>query len=465
MRLLPMALLALVLAGPAPAIAASCAKEDFARAVDQAGVALRKINADNNPRLQAKMRQLKEVKGWPDNSYEEKAYAALQDERTATLDAQANELLAKLDSLGSVDPASEADCIKLQELTATGLELQATIKAKASYTLAKLDQMLGIAAAPPPKPAPAPPPPKAKPAEPPKAVVPPPPPAAASPPARPPQSSGWSTKTTGEAPRERDVAVLQPSPGPQAVPPLAPEEEGYSIQEIMAASEGLFGKVSANLAAVIEHLFKNSGRPTGYVLGTEGGGAFLAGVRYGDGTLYMRGGGTQKIFWHGPSIGTDVGAAGSKTLFLIYKLQSPEELYAAFTGIDGSAYLVGGVGATLVTNGTRHHGADPLGPRPAARRQHRLHPLHAEGVVESVLNGAKLSPRPTRAFCLRPARPPVLMAATKNRQGGPAEAPPTPEREGREPCRCTTRCAACRAKALPLAWPPPSTSRRPRPKR
>jgi hypothetical protein len=135
------------------------------------------------------------------------------------------------------------------------------------------------------------------------------------------------------------------------VPPLTPEEEGYSIQEIMAASEGFFGKVSANLGSVIEHLFKNSGRPTGYVLGTEGGGAFLAGVRYGKGMLYMRGGGTQKIFWHGPSIGTDVGAEGSKTLVLIYRLNTPEELYAAFTGIDGSAYLVGGVGATLATNG------------------------------------------------------------------------------------------------------------------
>jgi hypothetical protein len=27
-------------------------------------------------------------------------------------------------------------------------------------------------------------------------------------------------------------------------------------------------------------------------------------------------------------------------------------MYASFTGIDGSAYLVGGVGATFVTNGS-----------------------------------------------------------------------------------------------------------------
>jgi hypothetical protein len=131
-----------------------------------------------------------------------------------------------------------------------------------------------------------------------------------------------------------------------------PEEEGYTIDEIMSASAGFFGKVSAGLGSVIEYLFKNAGRPTGYVLGTEGGGAFLAGVRYGSGTLYMRAGGTQPIFWHGPSIGADFGADGSKTLFLIYRLKQPADLYAGFTGIDGSAYVVGGVGATLVTNGS-----------------------------------------------------------------------------------------------------------------
>jgi hypothetical protein len=145
-----------------------------------------------------------------------------------------------------------------------------------------------------------------------------------------------------------------PQPPPGAPQPLAapPEEDGYTIDEIRAASAGFFGQVSANLGSVIEHVFRKSGRPTAYVLGTEGGGAFLAGVRYGNGTLYMRSGGTQPIYWHGPSLGVDVGGEGSKTLFLIYKMASPEQLYSTFTGVDGSAYLVGGVGATLVTNGS-----------------------------------------------------------------------------------------------------------------
>ncbi|HJZ29804.1 MAG TPA: DUF1134 domain-containing protein [Hyphomicrobiaceae bacterium] len=354
--------------------AASCSKEDFGRAVDQAGAALRKLNADNAPRLRAKMRELKDRNSWADAGFEEKALAAVEDDRIAGYNAQANDLLAKLDQLGSIEPASDEDCAKIQEVGAASLELQATIKAKASYTLAKLDQMLA--------PTPVSPPPASPPAEPKAKAVeakprveakplppaaPPPPMAAAPPPTaapagapRPPppgktaQTSGWSaqTKSGGTA----DVAVLAPPPQASLAPlppgNLGPDEEGYTIDEIMAASAGFFGKVSANLGAVIEHLFESSGRPAGYVLGTEGGGALLAGVRYGSGTLYLRSGGSQKIYWHGPSLGTDVGAEGSKTLFLIYHLESPEQVYSSFTGIDGSAYLVGGVGATFVTNGT-----------------------------------------------------------------------------------------------------------------
>ncbi len=125
-----------------PGHAASCTKDDFANAVDRAGALLRKLNAESMPQLRAKMRKLKEVRGWPDSTFEEQAYAALQDERIAAFDAQANDLLAKLDQLGTGVPDGEPDCAKLEELTATSLELQATVKAKTAYTLAKLDQML-----------------------------------------------------------------------------------------------------------------------------------------------------------------------------------------------------------------------------------------------------------------------------------------------------------------------------------
>lgn len=359
MRRLSIAIVGLVLlaAEVAPSkSAATCTREDFARAVNEAGAALRKLNAESTPRLDAKLRQVRTKMRWPESGHQEKAAQALQDERVAELDAAANELLAKIDTLGTVEAGSVPDCSKLQELSAAGLELQATVKTKTAYLLSKLDQMLDgplpapkaelKTASPPtaePKTTPAP---KAEP------KTPPAPKAASAPEPKPagktPTASGWSAKTSGELPP--NVAP----PGPPAEPPAPGEDEGYSIEEIRVASAGFFGQVSANLGSAIEHAFSSSGRPTAYILGTEGGGAFLAGVRYGKGLLYLRSGGgqSQRIFWHGPTVGADVGGEGSKTLFLIYKLKAPEELYSSFSGVAGSAYLVGGVGFTLVTNGT-----------------------------------------------------------------------------------------------------------------
>jgi hypothetical protein len=347
-RLLLTTLVLLVLAvhSVAPGEAIECTAEDFGKAVNDAGAALRKLSAENTPRLQTKMEQLKTKMKWPDAGYEDRAYQALQDERVAAFDNDANALLAKIDALGTVEPGGAPECSKLQELQAASLELQATVKTKTGYLISKLDQMLSDApiAAPKPKAAE----PKARAPETRVATAGPAPlpaPAPSPAPSRQAAASGWSTNTTDTTPPgEVTAAPLPPLPDPADV-------EGYTIDEIRAASAGFFGQVSANLGAVIEHLFSKSGRPAGYILGTEGGGAFLAGVRYGKGTLYLRNGGSQQIFWHGPSVGFDVGGEGSKTLFLIYKMTTPEELYASFSGIDGSAYLVGGVGATLVTNG------------------------------------------------------------------------------------------------------------------
>lgn len=342
--------------------AATCTREDFAKAVNGAGVALRQLNADSAPRLQAKMRQLKTKMNWPEPGFEAKAYEVLQDERVSALDAEANDRLARIDTLGTIGPSAEPDCAKLQELSAASLELQATVKAKTHYLLSKIDQMLGESPVPQPKqksaeakPVPAP---AAKSPLPPKPEV----KTEAAPKAEPPAKAPDKVheRTARSAPDfSRDVAIAVPPPAPAPLPSPIPDQssvtqdgDGYTIDEIRSASAGFFGQVSAGLGSVIEHVFRKTGRPTGYVLGTEGGGAFLAGVRYGKGTLYLRTGGTQQVYWHGPSLGIDVGGEGSKTLFLIYKLGAPEQLYSNFTAVDGSAYLVGGVGATLVTNGS-----------------------------------------------------------------------------------------------------------------
>ncbi|MGH1418472.1 MAG: DUF1134 domain-containing protein [Hyphomicrobiaceae bacterium] len=126
-------------------------------------------------------------------------------------------------------------------------------------------------------------------------------------------------------------------------PPEQPNSGYYSQGEITRAGHRFFGSVSSGLASVIEYAFKRSGRPNGYILGEDAGGALVAGLRYGEGTLHTRRFGRRKVFWQGPSIGYDFGAAGSKTMVLVYNLNDPSQIFHRFGGVEGSAYFVGGV--------------------------------------------------------------------------------------------------------------------------
>ena len=133
-------------------------------------------------------------------------------------------------------------------------------------------------------------------------------------------------------------------------PDRGPRADGtYDSNDILGAGHRFFGSTSQGLANVVENAFKRQGRPNGYILGEEAGGAFIAGLRYGEGVLYTRDAGTHKVYWQGPSVGFDVGGAGSKVMVLVYNLRDPNEIYERFGGIDGSAYVVGGVGMTLLT--------------------------------------------------------------------------------------------------------------------
>ena len=125
----------------------------------------------------------------------------------------------------------------------------------------------------------------------------------------------------------------------------------YSDDEILEAGHRFFGKITKGLAKVIAHVFKKSGRPNAYILGEEGGGALIAGLRYGEGTIYTKAGDRRRVYWQGPSIGYDFGAEGAKTMILVYNLRNVDEIYERFAGVDGSAYLVGGVGVTFQKRG------------------------------------------------------------------------------------------------------------------
>ncbi len=132
-------------------------------------------------------------------------------------------------------------------------------------------------------------------------------------------------------------------------PPPPYSDRTYSSEEIVDAGHRFFGGVSKELAKVVEYAFSKQGRPNGYILGEEAGGAVIAGPRYGEGRLYSKSFGVHRIYWQGPSFGYDFGAEGSKTLFLVYNLEDVNQIYNRFAGVDGSAYLVGGAGVTFQT--------------------------------------------------------------------------------------------------------------------
>jgi hypothetical protein len=124
-----------------------------------------------------------------------------------------------------------------------------------------------------------------------------------------------------------------------------PDDNTYSQDEIIAAGQRFFGVSAAGLATVVERVFADLGRPTGYVQGDEGSGAVGVGLRYGRGRLRLkRRSGTTRVYWQGPSIGIDTGGNASKVFTLCYNLTAPEQIFERFPGVDGSAYFVGGVG-------------------------------------------------------------------------------------------------------------------------
>jgi hypothetical protein len=126
---------------------------------------------------------------------------------------------------------------------------------------------------------------------------------------------------------------------------------GYDQSEIIGAGHKLFGGVSKGLAEAVEWAFRSQGRPNAYIVGEDAGGAFVFGLRYGEGMLHSKSFGSQRVFWQGPTIGYDAGAEGSKAMVLVYNMNDPGEIYERFGGVQGAAYLVGGVSVQVQKHG------------------------------------------------------------------------------------------------------------------
>lgn len=118
----------------------------------------------------------------------------------------------------------------------------------------------------------------------------------------------------------------------------------YKEDEIVREAGDFFGDVSQGLADAVHSVFEAYGEPNAYIKGEEAGGAFVVGLRYGQGELVMKNGTRQRVYWQGPSAGWDFGGNAVKVFTLVYNLPNGEAIYRRYPGVEGSAYFVGGIG-------------------------------------------------------------------------------------------------------------------------
>jgi hypothetical protein len=138
-------------------------------------------------------------------------------------------------------------------------------------------------------------------------------------------------------------ALAQEPPPPPPPPQNGPAPE-FTHDEMVNRVSDFLGVTAESAGAAVERLFRENGRPTAYIAGQEGSAAFIFGLRYGKGLMYMKDRPTQAVYWQGPSVGFDAGGNASRVFALCYNLEYPDAIYRRFPGVDGSAYLVAGLG-------------------------------------------------------------------------------------------------------------------------
>ncbi|MEZ5925895.1 MAG: DUF1134 domain-containing protein [Hyphomicrobiaceae bacterium] len=356
-------LMAALLAGPAIGAAQTCSEEEIGHVIDGTGQMLREINDEYAPQLSSKLEIVAATRDLSDDEVADYARKLMRAPKVKAAESRASELLGRIEAIGDEATGDAADCVKLKAIQASSAELREALAGKYQVLFARIDadlagkseEMADLAAA-----APAPEPQTAKAASEPEAPASTPAPQVEEPALAPlPEqevatlpSTDWSAEQDADSGQDGIVA-FEPSI-PQTGPRLSALDEElttYSSDEILSAGKGFFGSVTTGLAGVVAYAFEQAGRPSGYIFGNEGSVAFIAGLRYGKGRLHTKRGGSRTVYWQGPSIGTDAGAEGARTMILVYNLKEPIDIFAHFGGVDGSAYVVGGVGITFLTDG------------------------------------------------------------------------------------------------------------------
>ena len=177
-------------------------------------------------------------------------------------------------------------------------------------------------------------------------------PAPQAPQSAPPAGSQYAAPPPPPAPGGGTMINGQPIGTPAPPPPPMPAKPGpYNRDEVNREVMGYFEGGSRGLAELVARAFRDLGQPTGFIKGNEGGGALVVGLRYGTGTLHLKGYPPLPIYWQSPSLGFDLGVNAGKVFTLVYGMTKPEQIFQRFPGVDGSAYLLGGFGMNYQRSG------------------------------------------------------------------------------------------------------------------
>jgi len=189
------------------------------------------------------------------------------------------------------------------------------------------------------------------------------------------QADAWQTAPeatvepapTAEAPADEWTPVeqqqepLDAAPADTGAAPAPPSEsmattateQGRTVprEDVFNAAEGVFGRGAQGLAGLLENIMRDQGDPIAYIAGSEAGGAFVFGVRYGSGVMRHQVEGERTVYWTGPSLGFDFGADANKVFVLVYNLHDSQDLFRRYPSGEGHAYFVGGFSAQYMRRG------------------------------------------------------------------------------------------------------------------
>jgi hypothetical protein len=130
-----------------------------------------------------------------------------------------------------------------------------------------------------------------------------------------------------------------------------PKDLRYTANEITDAGANFFGITTEAMAKGVQRVFGDLGEPDAYIKGDEGSGAFVVGLRYGSGWLVRKTREPVQVYWKGPSVGFDFGGNASKCFTLVYDLREDRRLFQRFPGVEGSFYVVAGLGINYLRSG------------------------------------------------------------------------------------------------------------------